>query len=607
MWTALIVAAKEGHRDVVRFLVNDDKADVNAKDKYGWTALIGAAKEGHYDIVRFLVNDGGADVNIKNNKGWTALMGAAKEGHPADRGHDDIVRLLTPFVLPDGQSSNSDTVQTVGHNLLGFDRSPSCFISPSEVELSKFCEQGNIGGNFQAKWLDADAVVKLFIPDASHSTFEQEAHVWQQLRHPNVLKLYGVCKAGRAVNFFVCEYASHGSRELVWRMCCQNPHQRASLSSIVYELERLSIDESSDSSHTELEPTNSLDDYLSGEAKELWVSLQTHINKCDNVGHWKLFDKLEHVYNRLRESEQSERLLGQFYSLLIDTYRTVKMTPEETQALRLTSTRATRTSMYSFNWRVDALLKALGESTSEDMETLGQQQRCEQSTAFVSGITDIVLLLQSLKSVEEKAAFLRTLKAEVENPQDKYTEEQLDVIKKTCKEIENKLEGKGDVAKFTPDWFIPWYELILDRGAHLGAGGDAVKSSDLHTKIEVNVGDPTMDDEVCIKEGGSLFAEDVEDQMDVIPEVTPTTDEVKVDRAMFCREADIWFGLSHPHVVRLFGACHIVKPFFVCEPPTCGTLDNYLRQHPDELWIKLHEAALGVQYLHARDVVHGHE
>ncbi|GMF59722.1 unnamed protein product [Phytophthora fragariaefolia] len=74
---------------------------------------------------------------------------------------------------------------------------------------------------------------------------------------------------------------------------------------------------------------------------------------------------------------------------------------------------------------------------------------------------------------------------------------------------------------------------------------------------------------------------------------------------MFRREVDIWFGFSHPHVVRLFGACHVGRPFFVCEFATNGTLVRYLRENPHELWSKLHEAALGVQYLHARGVVHG--
>ncbi|POM80706.1 LOW QUALITY PROTEIN: Reverse transcriptase [Phytophthora palmivora] len=38
-----------------------------------------------------------------------------------------------------------------------------------------------------------------------------------------------------------------------------------------------------------------------------------------------------------------------------------------------------------------------------------------------------------------------------------------------------------------------------------------------------------MDEEVCLKEGGTLFAEDVEDQMAVLPEVTVTTEEVKIE------------------------------------------------------------------------------
>jgi hypothetical protein len=65
--------------------------------------------------------------------------------------------------------------------------------------------KGNIGGDFHAKWLGADAVGKLLVSDASASTFEQE------LCHPNVLKLYGVCQAAPNVNFFACEYASQVS------------------------------------------------------------------------------------------------------------------------------------------------------------------------------------------------------------------------------------------------------------------------------------------------------------------------------------------------------------------------------------------------------------
>ncbi|POM79816.1 Hypothetical protein PHPALM_2428, partial [Phytophthora palmivora] len=80
-----------------------------------------------------------------------------------------------------------------------------------------------------------------------------------------------------------------------------------------------------------------------------------------------------------------------------------------------------------------------------------------------------------------------------------------------------EIAGDGDVC-------LPLSKCTSDQGKI-----DPVKSNDLHTKIEANLGDPTMDDEVCIKEGGSLFAEDVEDQMAVLPEVTATTEEVKIE------------------------------------------------------------------------------
>ncbi|POM76068.1 LOW QUALITY PROTEIN: Reverse transcriptase [Phytophthora palmivora] len=80
-------------------------------------------------------------------------------------------------------------------------------------------------------------------------------------------------------------------------------------------------------------------------------------------------------------------------------------------------------------------------------------------------------------------------------------------------------------------------EIAGDGGANLPSSKctsnqgkvDSVNNNDLHIKIKANVGDPTMDEEVCIKERGTLFAEDVEDQMAVLPEVTATTEEVKIE------------------------------------------------------------------------------
>ncbi|RDD34928.1 Ankyrin repeat protein [Wolbachia endosymbiont of Cylisticus convexus] len=68
--TALHEAARNGHLDVVKYLVDDKKADVNQKDICGETALHEAARNGHKDVVTTLLKKG-ANPLIKNKKGKT--------------------------------------------------------------------------------------------------------------------------------------------------------------------------------------------------------------------------------------------------------------------------------------------------------------------------------------------------------------------------------------------------------------------------------------------------------------------------------------------------------------------------------------------------------
>ncbi|POM72433.1 Hypothetical protein PHPALM_10847, partial [Phytophthora palmivora] len=56
-------------------------------------------------------------------------------------------------------------------------------------------------------------------------------------------------------------------------------------------------------------------------------------------------------------------------------------------------------------------------------------------------------------------------------------------------------------------------------------------TTDEISEVDINeqITEPAAILEVCIKEEGSLLAEDVEDQMAVLPEVTVTTEEVKIE------------------------------------------------------------------------------
>lgn len=78
----------------------------------------------------------------------------------------------------------------------------------------------------------------------------------------------------------------------------------------------------------------------------------------------------------------------------------------------------------------------------------------------------------------------------------------------------------------------------------------------------------------------------------------------------FMKEAMVWHKLNHPHVIRLYGACHISNPpFYVCESAVKhGNLDDYLCLYDKELrtiWRIFDQAAKGLLYLHNQGIVHG--
>ncbi|RHY23811.1 hypothetical protein DYB32_009059 [Aphanomyces invadans] len=80
------------------------------------------------------------------------------------------------------------------------------------------------------------------------------------------------------------------------------------------------------------------------------------------------------------------------------------------------------------------------------------------------------------------------------------------------------------------------------------------------------------------------------------------------DASVSCeREVDLWFSLRHPHVVGLYGACHVgATRFALCEVAHTS-LDQYLAENDvnPELVRLLWEASLGVEYIHGQGIVHG--
>lgn len=69
--TPLFLAACEGRKDVVEFLLSQ-KADTNAKDKFGATPIFCAVSSGNKDVLKLLIQKG-ADLSVKMNDGTTPI------------------------------------------------------------------------------------------------------------------------------------------------------------------------------------------------------------------------------------------------------------------------------------------------------------------------------------------------------------------------------------------------------------------------------------------------------------------------------------------------------------------------------------------------------
>ena len=87
-WSLLQLSSYFNHMDIVRWLVEEEGADVNKASQDGFTALMCAAKRGNAETFLYLMENG-ADVFAVNKLTESSLTLAVHNGHSA------IVELLS--------------------------------------------------------------------------------------------------------------------------------------------------------------------------------------------------------------------------------------------------------------------------------------------------------------------------------------------------------------------------------------------------------------------------------------------------------------------------------------------------------------------------------
>ena len=108
--TPLMIAAAQGHEEMVIKLVDAHNADVHLRDGYGFFALQKAAGKGHAEIMRFLIRRG-ATVGQADYGGFTALHWAVMHGQK------EAVRILLENGAPVfGATCYGDTPLSLAEN-----------------------------------------------------------------------------------------------------------------------------------------------------------------------------------------------------------------------------------------------------------------------------------------------------------------------------------------------------------------------------------------------------------------------------------------------------------------------------------------------------------
>lgn len=361
---------------------------------------------------------------------------------------------------------------------------------------------------------------------------------------------------------------------LVKRMCFLGPDERAHLSYIIKELRRFvraeqgeELEENTeDDSKTRPDVRTFIVEGMDSTISQILEAAQEdQSNEIDP----NVLARLKDIYNRMEGITERVTLTTlEFYCRIL-----ASVVKSPIPVGRLFAPFEWRAS-FKCHYQMDELLQRLEIAEldgTHDWKRNWEQLHLTRRNSFVKAAENNQLSdVRDCDRGDVAALLLHELKLNF----GEYTPQQLETLERTRLSIEEELieEVVG-----LPEWFIPPYDVKVDHFKPLGEGsfGSAYQAKWLSTPAVAKI----------------LLA--------------------KRDRTSgreFCNEVSIWHRLNHPHVLPLYGACHIgSQPFFVSEFASNGQLDHYLAKNGNQfkVWEKLYEAALGLQYLHRCDVVHG--
>jgi serine/threonine protein kinase len=362
--------------------------------------------------------------------------------------------------------------------------------------------------------------------------------------------------------------------DLLADMCASDPEDRPCMADIVHEIGVLA--RPSPEHPTTGSVTTVTVDVRGYELQTLGMTLEATLEEleqlcdeaseasCSNVNR-AVLDRLMDIYQQLLSSpELAATALVESFSLIV--LRLFDLLDQNawgamSAAATMCASRTIAGKNYSLHHEIDSLLR------TSDLQSTAPVHRWQkpwkegwrrQDDKLASCMENPDALLNQLPSQVDRSEALALLQFESNAPLGTNPQ---------------KSSSFGDSEEL-PLWFIPPYQVQL--GSHIADGAfGAVYEGEW------------LDTDVVVKQ--------------VLLEQTDLD-----SWAQFRREADLWFSLNHPNLIKLYGACHQGRPFFVCEPASHGTLASHLRgKSRRKVWFAIGDAALGLQHLHHHEIVHG--
>ncbi|RLN84057.1 hypothetical protein BBJ28_00010754 [Nothophytophthora sp. Chile5] len=237
--------------------------------------------------------------------------------------------------------------------------------------------------------------------------------------------------------------------------------------------------------------------------------------------------------------------------------------------------------LLTINESVDRLSRMLNLSTTAAVMDWKQQWEVDQlaqKKELAAMAISVAVVLDELQDMRSQKDAVMSLKFEVEERAARQTAETLTLLKSMLGTV---LRASQTVVGKLPPWFFPSDDVDIEpmpfaRGSfgtvHKGVWGAGAR-------VAVK----------CLLVDGSEVDERVQQQIET--------------------EINVWHQLNHPNVIKMFGASHVSSPpFIVCEDATNGNLSSFLARSNDnqrQMWLLLYQAAIGLDYIHMKRVVHG--